>query len=55
MRDTQNLLMLGLLLVLFWLLISLVDQCRGYEACLEKHSIKTCKANFGKPDPGPEY
>jgi hypothetical protein len=25
-----------------------IDSCRGYEECLKRHSIKTCKEHFGK-------
>lgn len=39
-----------LFVVLTGLAISVIDSCRGYEECLKKHSIKTCKEHWGRED-----
>lgn len=50
MRDFVNVLVLTLFIVLAGLLVSIVDSCVGYEDCLKKHSIKTCKENWERED-----
>ena len=48
MRDAAGFAAIILLAVLIGLLVSVIDSCRGYEECLKRHSIKTCKEHFGK-------
>ena len=48
MKDIAGVAVIALAIVLFGLLVDVISSCQAYDACLKAHSIKTCKANFGK-------
>jgi hypothetical protein len=50
MKDFLGVVVITLFIVLFGLLMSIIDSCRGYEACLQAHSMKTCKEHWGRED-----